>query len=138
MDDDDDDVLSFTDLKGLEGVHELSGVDDTVEILKVYGKEQERNVILFILDGITYKAVENPDDGYRSYCKNLVICKDKVSTRFPSHLVVGKMKNGNCTIIQFFDIKTNEVGLEIGTDNYDNYYPYCVMNWNPQNLAINR
>ena len=123
--------------KDLEGVYELSGVDNSTQKLTIYGDDVECNTILFVLNDITYKAVENPDDGYRSFCEALKVCKNKVTNRFPSHKVVGKMKNGNCEIIQFFDIKTNEVVLEIGTDNYDDYYPYCVMRWIPQNLAIN-
>lgn len=31
--------------------------------------------------------------------------------------------------IQFIDVVTGKVVLEIGTDNTDDYYPYCVMNW---------
>jgi hypothetical protein len=39
--------------------------------------------------------------------------------------------------IQFIDVVTGKIVLEIGTDNTDDYYLYCVMNCNPENLVIN-
>ena len=39
--------------------------------------------------------------------------------------------------IQFIDVVTGKVVLEVGTDITDDYYPYCVLRWSPQNLAIN-
>ncbi len=52
-----------------------------------------------------------------------------------------KQEEDYCTqvnyTIQFFDAVTNKLVLEIGTDNADDYYPYCVMDWHPENLAIN-
>ena len=39
--------------------------------------------------------------------------------------------------IQFVDVITEKIVLEVGTDNTDDYYPYCVMYWTPENLSIN-
>ena len=38
------------------------------------------------------------------------------------------------------DALTTELScvLEVGTENTDDYYPYCVMSWHPENLYINR
>ena len=57
--------MQFEDLVGL---HQLSGVDESSEVRPSgWGSGDESvGVILFIIDGVTYKAVENPDDGYRS------------------------------------------------------------------------
>jgi len=129
------------ELTELVGKHLLSGIDITIEETSDRYYTDTANVVLFILDGITYKAVEDPSDGYRSYLKELIISNEKVSNIFPPQEVVGKMKDNekysiNDTI-QFFDTTTGKVVLEVGTDNTDDYYPYCVIYWNPENLAIN-
>jgi len=132
------------ELKDLIGLHELSGVDNTTEQVKLYEwreSTEECDVVRFILDGVTYKAVEDPDDGYRSHCSELIVCNEPITNNFPPQKVFGKMKdddkyNVNDTI-QFFDLLNGKLVLEVGTDNTDDYYPYCVMNWNPQNLSIN-
>lgn len=84
-----------------------------------------------ILDGKTYKAIEDPDDGYRSYLKDIEITEEKISNNFPPQKVIGKMKDDEewetNNTIQFIDVVTGKVVLEIGTDNADDYYPYCVL-----------
>jgi len=131
------------ELKNLIGLHKLSGVDTTTERVKKWTDHYEdANVVRFVLGGKTYKAIEDHDDGYRSHCKELVVCDEVVSNNFHPQKVWGKMKDNNTystnDTIQFIDVVTGRVVLEVGTDNTDNYYPYCVMNWNPENLAINK
>ena len=132
------------ELKDLVGKHLLSGVELSTEDIKLYersDKTEQCNVIKFVLDGITYKAVEDPVDGYRSTCKELIVCNEPVNNNFSPQEVVGKMKDNDTystnDTIQFIDTYTGKIVLEVGTDNTDDYYPYCVMNWNPENLAIN-
>lgn len=130
------------ELKDLVGEHELSGVDTTTEKVKQYGDYYEDcEVVRFVIDGKTYKATEDPDDGYRSYMKELEVTDEKVTNVFPPQKVIGKMKadsdwETNDTI-QFIDAVTGKVVLEVGTDNTDDYYPYCVLHWSPENLAVN-
>ena len=130
------------ELKDLVGLHELSGVDTTTEEVKQWDNHYEdANVVRFVLDGKTYKAIEDPDDGYRSHCNELEVCDEVVSNNFPPQKVMGKMKDNSTyevnDTIQFIDVVTGKVVLEVGTDNTDDYYPYCVMNWSPENLACN-
>lgn len=129
-------------LEDFVGNHFLSGVELSTQKKHIYGsKYEDCGVILFIIDGVTYKAVEDPDDGYRSYLDDLSITDEKIKNTFPSHEVIGRMKEDENyeknDIIQFIDVTTNKIVLEIGTGNTNNYYPYCVFEWNPQNLAIN-
>ena len=35
-------------------------------------------------------------------------------------------------------IATGRVVLRVGTDNYDDYYPMCILEFVPQALAANR
>ena len=43
----------------------------------------------------------------------------------------------NNDTIQFFDSITKKLVLEIGTNNYDDYYPCCIMSFYIENLSIN-
>ena len=128
------------ELKDLVGKHQLSGFDSATEDANdAWGEDYE--VVRFVLDGKTYKAVEDRSDGYRSYLSELVVTDEPITNTFAEQEVVGVMKpSGDYEIndtIQFFDTTTSKIVLEVGTDNTDDYYPYCVMNWSPENLAIN-
>jgi len=127
-------------LEELVGKHYLSGFDTaTVKADKSYNEDY--NVVRFVLDNKTYKAIEDPSDGYRSYLQDLVVTNEIISNTFPPQKVIGKMKDDDKysinDTIQFVDDVTGKIVLEVGTDNTDDYYPYCVMNWYPENLAIN-
>lgn len=125
------------EIKDLVGLHKLSGVD----IGSDTHNQEDCATIKFILDGIIYKAIEDPSDGYRSACEEIVVVKDHVANRFKAHQVFGKMKDsgyGTHDTVQFIDVKTNKIVLEVGTDNTDDYYPCCVMSFIPENLYINR
>lgn len=118
------------ELKDLVGLHKLSGVDISTE--------NDAAVIKFVLDKITYKATEDPEDGYRSSCRELQVTEEKVSNKFPSQKVMVKTDGiAYNDIIQLIDIKTGKVVLEVGTDNSDGYYPCCVMYFEPRHMAIN-
>ena len=132
------------ELKDLVGFHRISAVDTVIETVQFYEwskNTEECNVIRFVLDGITYKLAENHCDGYRSHYGNLIVCEEPITNNFPPQEVMAKMKENENYIVneilQFTDIITGKIVLEIGTANTDDYYPYCVMNWNPENLAIN-
>ena len=130
------------ELKDLVGLHELSGVDTTIEKLKpTEYYPGDCNVVRFVLDGITYKVIEDPDDGLRSFCEELQICDEVVSNNFSPQKVFGKMKENyeytKNDVIQFSDAVTGKIVLEIGTDYYDDIYPTCIIKWTPENLSCN-
>jgi hypothetical protein len=55
----------MAELKDFVGKHILSGIEFSTMIRKDYwGEDESVNYIKFTLDGITYLAVEDPDDGY--------------------------------------------------------------------------
>ena len=43
----------------------------------------------------------------------------------------------NNDILVFVDFENGKEILEIGTGNYDDYYPYCVLNYYPENMSCN-
>lgn len=103
---------------------------------------EETNFIAFRLDGVTFLAVEDPDDGYRSYCKELVIDNNIEVTIIPNTEVLCVMMPDSYyvrnDVLLMIDTKTRSCVLEVGTRDTEDYYPYCVMSWHPENLYINR
>ncbi len=133
-------------LKSLEGHHILQGV----ELGKVQREEWgwnygECNYVKFTLDGKHYMAVENPSDGYRSYCEEVKVVKEPCRTLLPNIKVNVKYLdekgdnfwNEDCDIIQVFDVKNNKMILEVGTENVGDWYPGCVFHYYPENMYCN-
>lgn len=127
-------------LKTLCGEHLFSGIKMSVE--KHYSTYQEDdvdcNVCLFTFDGTTYKVLENPDDGYRSYCGCIEETEQEPMYRFPETKVVCYMDESESNeVLIVRDAFTGKVVLEIGTKNLDDYYPYCHFAYIPENMACN-
>lgn len=129
-------------LDDLVGIHTLSGFDNGPVLSNkspmASGYYEDANTSLFILDGITYMIIKDPDDGYRSWLGGVYVTKDVCKFTIPSHIVEGVMNPSEASdTIDFIDIITEKPVLSIGTDHSDDYYPSCVMYFQPENLAIN-
>lgn len=104
----------------LSGVDFIPGDDDPAQIR-------------FVLDGVTYAAIEDPDDGYRSALEGVFICKDKIANTFsPVPVVVSRLDDSNIYTIAHPD---GRVIVEFGTDNSDDYYPCFVGRFDPTALG---
>ncbi len=139
--------IKTTDLSWFENkTFILSGVDRETKRITDYNYyygDEESQVIRFELDNIIYVAVEDNNDGYRSAMDKIFIdTKSNIKTRIPGHKVYAKRRNGDRysknDTIEFIDIITNDLVLAIGTDNWDDYYPMFVNEWDITNLAINK
>lgn len=132
------------ELKKLKGKHIFTGVELGSTKVQSYedGPFENANYVKFELDDITYIAVEDPDDGYRSYMKELSISKESIKYKIPSLLVtcIYEAKNDGytCDILRFVDVENGETFLRIGTADTDDYYPYCVFEYKPENLHFNQ
>ncbi|MFT4064348.1 hypothetical protein [Paraburkholderia sp.] len=96
----------------------------------------------FILDGKCYTAMENPEDGYRSSMRELVVTKGaSISNRFKGVKVVGQRRSEDQyqkhSVIELVDAVTDKVVIEFGTANTDEYYPYFVSGFHPENMVLN-
>ena len=119
-------------LSDFTGLHELSGVD------YCEGHEGEMNV-RFCLDGVTYLAEEDPDDGYRSYMKELKISETPCKNVFPRQTVFCEYDDGRHNdLLDMKNTGTGDLILRIGTEDIDDYYPICRMEWNPENMPCNK
>jgi hypothetical protein len=132
-------------MQALVGKHLLSGVDESILNIKRWDDDFENcQCINFVLDGKTYTAIEDPDDGYRSSMDKLIESEEVVSNVFSSIevLCLYKDKTGNsystdCDILEFYDTENGKKVLEIGTDNTDDYYPSFVASFVPENFSKN-
>lgn len=129
-------------LMDLVGTHIFSGIETgTREILK-WGRYEDCGYIKFILDGVTYMAVEDPCDGYRCYMDELKVVDEPCKIKLPDISVYCKHCSSDewgmeSDVLDFYDETNNECFLTIGTENTDDYYPYCVLRYKPEKLAVN-
>jgi hypothetical protein len=124
---------SVVDIYSLVGQHWLSGAG--------YGQpvtngSEEGSVFQLVLDGRQYDFVENPDDGYRSYLSEVFVSDEiTVDNTFPPVKVYikGKPDDPDEEIIYGY---TDGGGFlfAVGTENTDDYYPYYVGEWHPENM----
>lgn len=126
------------ELSNLVGNHVLSGIERGVKTVNDFW-HNECEYIRFCLDGVTYEAVEDPDDGYRSYLKELEVVKDMPKIKLPDCPVICEMSDEDETdILIILDAISKRRVLSIGTDYTEACYPFCVFNYNPENLWCNQ
>lgn len=120
-------------LKELAGKHVLTGIE-----FGCVRDIQDCNYLKVTLDGRTYQARENWDDEYRSLCKELVVSDGPCKIQIPDTEVVGFMDEdiGNDLLILIATANGKRI-LRVGTEDYDDYYPICIMEWTPENLPCN-
>lgn len=102
------------------------------------------NAMLFILDGVCYAAVEDPDDGYRSSCRSVLVVEDEalakklVTNRFNGVQVTARYSTeDNCDSVILTEVDGNDI-VEFGTDYTDEYYPSFVAYFRPDKLRVNQ
>lgn len=123
------------------GLHKLSGVEyGSIENDDKYYSDSS-NVMYFILDGVTYAAIEDPTDGYRSCMKDIVVSEHKVTNRFKAQRVLGIQREKDSgwrqDVIDMYDVVTGKRVLSFGTGDADDYYPFFVCEFTPENMVIN-
>lgn len=105
----------------------LSGVDMV--------SEGDANGIMFCLNGITYRAMEDPEDGYRSCLGGIGVVGDVIKNAFAPQPVIGTARKYDDDTVVFINPVTKLAVLEIGTDNMDAYYPSFVAWFDPKSLG---
>lgn len=142
-------------LEDLVGEFDLSGVDrDSTLIKESWGDGiEDCQILSFILNDITFTAVEDPNDGYRSSMRHVLVEKFEVHNEFQPIRVYTKYRQDNsheikgidddwynreeCDILEMYDKDNDKLILRIGTGNTSDYYPYFVAEWRPENMEIN-
>lgn len=126
------------DLKELVGTHNLTAVDFGVD-----PADAAANNCTFVLDGIAYRVTENPDDGYRSYMRDIVVVDGWVPQNsfapcsVHARYIEKERDYEDCEILQMDDATTGRPVLRVGEGNSDDYYPYYIADFDPRNMAVN-
>ena len=124
-------------LQELTGPHTL----DAVDYYTFTERGDDCGAIRFRLDGISYAAVEDPEDGWRSSMKDLMVVDEPMLNVFPPTDVVcayrSRSEYGECDLLDFVAVANGKVVLTVGTDNTDDWYPFYVGQWQPENLPHN-
>ena len=130
-----------TTLDDLVGKHKLSGVDYNREVLtNLYDCVEECEVVNFILDGVTYTAVEDPENDYRSCMAEIGITDYEVKNTFEPVDVIARKRPPeppyfyDNDILEFIIPATGLMVLAVGTQDVSDYYPMWVAKWIPENL----
>jgi hypothetical protein len=131
------------ELKDLTGVHWLSGVDLSEEMYpeQYSGKPASTEVMRFVLDGVTFRVVEDPNDGYRSSMREIGISLDKVQNMFEPCEVYCAYKDNStgqaCDLLEMRSITSDQIVVIVGTQASDDYYPSFISTYLPENLSAN-
>ena len=140
------------ELKDLVGTTILLGCDwGKGDIMRYGNGSQTVDIIHFQLGPTTYSMYEDPDDGYRSHLGKIEVDRHEIRNTFAPCVVVCTHKqgakrypeeeDGHEKAVDILEIRCAETGkliIEVGTDNADDYYPSCVMSFNPENLIHNQ
>ena len=108
---------------------ELFDVTEPGKFYSFYGCDNN----LFKLGEIVFEAVEDPDDGYRSYL-DCVISKKSDAGIFPNRILANvqiKQDSSDDEIHNLID-KDGHIWLTFGADRNDAYYPYFVFRYTPK------
>lgn len=125
----------------LVGEFILDGVDrDTTALLD---SDEDSNIIRFRLNGVTYCALENPHDGYRSSMRSFCTSDVEIKNRFTLVRVIGALSKGEerddeeGNLLVLTDAITGKKVLEVGTRLGDSYYPSFVDFFDPTAMSVN-
>ncbi len=81
-----------------------------------------------------YEAIENEDDGYRSYLDSIIVVNiDGIFFNKPLATVeVKAIEFNDFDGYVFEDTKDGHVWLRVGTDYCDDYYPIFIFDYQPK------
>jgi len=108
------------------GFDELEGKE-----FKFYGVDNNS----FKLDRKVWLAVEDEDDGYRSYLDSIEVLDSKDGIFFRKSLAKVRIYRDQGPYFEGFmliDVEDGHCWLRVGTDNADDYYPYFVFQYQPK------
>ena len=118
--------------KDLYGIYTLSGCEYSFD-------KNGFSSMRFILDGNTYEAVRDPEDGYRSSLGGIYRTTENCVQNIPDvEVEIMECPESNLNGIQFVvreDGYSARIVITVVTDHYDSWYPCAVMNFAPENFV---
>lgn len=138
---------TYIALEDLKGTHTLDTAPVWTEAAPNYWTDRNADIMTIGIDGKTFIFTENPSDGYRSYMKDVEVVEGLDKALLSGAAPVGRQvfityDAGKSSyygeqndLIMIYDIETGHLWGRLGTRNVDDYYPSCVMEWNPLDPA---
>ena len=132
--------LRVSDLKTMIRESFSEDIEPSTEFLRLFGKK----VDFYGVDNTTFcvgvgkkkfvfEAIENEDDGYRSYFDTVVSVPDNgVFFKMPIARVIIKNNDDGGGGFLIIDAKDGHEWLRVGTENFDDYYPMFVFYYSPK------
>lgn len=117
-------------------IHENAVIDldelvNQKKVFKFYGACNNE----FKVDNFIWEAIEDPDDGYRSYLKTVnrkrstgIFYRDPIAQVTIESIEIERSFVGYYIV----DVEDKHIWLKIGTDYTDDYYPYFVFEYQPK------
>jgi hypothetical protein len=142
-------------LQDLVGEFQLTGVSrDDTQVASEWDEDryEDSQIFSFILNDITFTAVEDPDDGYRSHMRYIAVEQFAVRSQFHPVDVYTIYRTDNTHLkednddyfsgevwetLEMYDKGNDKLIMRVGTNNADDYYPYFVAEWMPENMEVN-
>lgn len=107
------------DIRDLHGDIVLSGVDIADDAMEM----------VLVINGLTYEAIGDPDDGYRSFMGSFKHSTKSCINRFNPIMCYASCEDD---WMEVRSTKTDKVCLRLGTESDDSgYYPTFVCEWDP-------
>ena len=128
------------EFKDLVGTHILQGVEQihNYKFETVWGGIEDTNATIIRISNKNYIFIDDPSDGWRSYCRDILETDVIPKYSIPDAKVRIEISDKPEFVgINIIDEITNLTVLEIGTSYSDDYYPCCVMSYTPENLSFN-
>ncbi|UUZ75436.1 hypothetical protein LP414_27355 [Polaromonas sp. P1(28)-13] len=109
---------------------------------QVWPEDPDASTISFTLDGVTYMAIEDVEDGYRSALGMIKRVELVLPNQFPACRVaefpgVSADWEESKDLLQFRSLQSGKVIMEVGTDHTDDYYPSFIASFRPENMDAN-
>ena len=126
-------------LDSLCGVHDLSGVEFGCPPSSEHWQRFDGvNAVRFTLDGVTYEAIEDPCDGYRSCLSDIYVTMEHPKYQFyPQKVMCYMSDNFDDDVLRMADTINGKTVMRLGTQNHTDYYPCFCFEWTPENFSCN-
>lgn len=87
----------------------------------------------FKLGDVIFEAIEDPDDGYRSFLETITISSDHgiFSKRPLAYVQIRTCNDSDYEGYCLYSPETNHQWLWVGTENTHDYYPYFSFTYTP-------
>jgi hypothetical protein len=100
----------------------------------------------FMVDGVAFEVLEDPDDGYRSHMAGVMARSGKGYSFYEKPFATVRIEKINIEEreagsvermhgYQLIDVKDGHVWLVFGTEWYDDYYPMFRFQYTPKDEA---